>query len=325
MSGSRQDSATAAASPTRNRRRAVCALASEIGRHEITHGESLADTGNIRPAFRAARRCRAGARRTDRSPARGCAAVDELAELIVELTCAVDAAGRGGDLRDDRSGSVAEGLTDAVTAALAVPVRAPSFHEPGVGVVVGLELADGRAVVAKVHRSSLAPLERLAAIARAGRSRGCRRAGSGAARRSAGARQRVAHRRGAPCRRRRRWKRPAVRRSMACPPRPHRRGPPARGRPPDRHLARRTGDRRPVARAPRPPLRPRGHRRRRGWIDDAARAARATLAATACGDVVAISTGRCRTWPSPAAGCAPSTTGTRSRSSPKPPRSAARR
>lgn len=60
--------------------------------------------------------------------------------------------------------SVAETLTHAVARALDVPVVAARFYEPGVGVVVGLELADGRAVVAKVHRAEFSPLERLTAL-----------------------------------------------------------------------------------------------------------------------------------------------------------------
>ena len=62
--------------------------------------------------------------------------------------------------------SVAEALTGAVAATFAVPVVAARFYEPGVGVVVGFELADGRAVVAKVHRATFLPLERLATITR---------------------------------------------------------------------------------------------------------------------------------------------------------------
>jgi hypothetical protein len=62
--------------------------------------------------------------------------------------------------------SVAGALTEAVAAALAVPVAAARFYEPGVGVVVGLELTDGRSVVAKVHRADRASSERLATIAR---------------------------------------------------------------------------------------------------------------------------------------------------------------
>lgn len=61
---------------------------------------------------------------------------------------------------------VACALTEAVTAALGVPVAEPRFYEPGVGVVVGLDLADGRSVVAKVHRPAHVSFERLAAIAR---------------------------------------------------------------------------------------------------------------------------------------------------------------
>jgi hypothetical protein len=61
--------------------------------------------------------------------------------------------------------SVAAELTEAVAATLAVPVVTAQFYEPRVG-VVGLDLADGRAVVAKVHRATFMPLERLATIAR---------------------------------------------------------------------------------------------------------------------------------------------------------------
>jgi hypothetical protein len=62
--------------------------------------------------------------------------------------------------------AVAEALTSAVAASLAVPVVSARFYAPGVGVVAGLELADGRAVVAKVHRATFMPYERLAAIVR---------------------------------------------------------------------------------------------------------------------------------------------------------------
>jgi hypothetical protein len=62
--------------------------------------------------------------------------------------------------------AVAEVLTEGVATALGVRVVAARFYEPGVGVVVGLELADGRAVVAKVHRATFMSHERLAAIAR---------------------------------------------------------------------------------------------------------------------------------------------------------------
>ena len=57
-------------------------------------------------------------------------------------------------------------ITDAVVAALAVPVVGARFYEPGVGVVAGLELADGRLVVAKVHRAAYVSRPRLVAIAR---------------------------------------------------------------------------------------------------------------------------------------------------------------
>jgi hypothetical protein len=62
--------------------------------------------------------------------------------------------------------SVAAALAEAVADTLGVPVVAARFYEPGVGVVAGLELADGRAVVAKVHRATFMSRERLAGIAR---------------------------------------------------------------------------------------------------------------------------------------------------------------
>jgi hypothetical protein len=61
---------------------------------------------------------------------------------------------------------VAEALTQAVDAALGVPIVAARFYEPGAGVVVGLDLADGRSVVAKVHRATFTPFEHLVTIAR---------------------------------------------------------------------------------------------------------------------------------------------------------------
>jgi hypothetical protein len=67
-------------------------------------------------------------------------------------------------LRTDDAVAVAETLNRAVGDAVGVPVVGATFYEPGVGIVAGLELADGRAVVAKVHRASFASQERLAAI-----------------------------------------------------------------------------------------------------------------------------------------------------------------
>jgi len=92
--------------------------------------------------------------------------VDELAELIANsharwMPRVVEAIFGTND-----PVSMAEALTEAVAATLAAPVIAAQFYEPRVGVVVGLELADGRAVVAKVHRATFVPLERLATIAR---------------------------------------------------------------------------------------------------------------------------------------------------------------
>ncbi len=62
--------------------------------------------------------------------------------------------------------SVAQMLAGAVAAALDQPVATARFYEPGVGIVAGVELADGRAVVAKVHRATFVSRERLAAVAR---------------------------------------------------------------------------------------------------------------------------------------------------------------
>lgn len=92
--------------------------------------------------------------------------MDELADLIADsharwLPQVVEAVVGTND-----SVRVAEYLTEAVADALDVPVVGVRFYEPGVGIVVGLEVADGRAVVAKVHRATLVTDERLAAIAR---------------------------------------------------------------------------------------------------------------------------------------------------------------
>ena len=102
----------------------------------------------------------------DAYSARGCAFVDELAVLVANaharwMPRVVDAI-----FGTNEPTSVAEALAGAVAAALATPVTAARFYEPGVGVVAGLELADGRAVVAKVHRATLMPGPRLAAITR---------------------------------------------------------------------------------------------------------------------------------------------------------------
>ena len=60
----------------------------------------------------------------------------------------------------------AEVVAREVSSAMGVDVVGARFYEPGVGIVVGLDLADGRAVVAKVHRNDYMSGERLAAIAR---------------------------------------------------------------------------------------------------------------------------------------------------------------
>ncbi len=62
---------------------------------------------------------------------------------------------------------VATTLAAAVEGAMGEPVIGARFYESGVGIVAGLELADGRAVVAKVHRSTLVTSAHLEAVARA--------------------------------------------------------------------------------------------------------------------------------------------------------------
>jgi len=92
--------------------------------------------------------------------------VDELAELIASSHARWRPKVVEAIFGTDDPGSVAAALTEAVAALLAVPVVAARFYAPGIGVVVGVDLADGRAVVAKAHRAASMPLERLAAIAR---------------------------------------------------------------------------------------------------------------------------------------------------------------
>jgi hypothetical protein len=92
--------------------------------------------------------------------------MDELAALIAQsharwMPQVVEAV-----LGTNDPGAVAAALTQGVAAALGAPVVTALFYEPGVGIVAGLGLPDGRAVVAKVHRTDLASAERLAAIAR---------------------------------------------------------------------------------------------------------------------------------------------------------------
>lgn len=69
-------------------------------------------------------------------------------------------------LGTDEPAAVAEAICAAVADAVGVAVAAPRFYEPGVGIVAGLELADGRAVVAKVHRGTLVTELRLTALTR---------------------------------------------------------------------------------------------------------------------------------------------------------------
>jgi hypothetical protein len=72
----------------------------------------------------------------------------------------------GAVLGTDDPATVAATLTHAVGDAVGVPVVGATFYDPGVGIVAGLELADGRAVVAKVHRATFVSSERLEAILR---------------------------------------------------------------------------------------------------------------------------------------------------------------
>jgi hypothetical protein len=214
--------------------------------------------------------------------------VDDLAGLIAQsharrVPMVVEAVFGTDDPR-----SVAEALVERVAGVLGVPVVGARFYEPGLGVVVGLDLADGRPVVAKVHRAAFVSRERLAAIA--GVQADLAAAGAPAPAPLAGPRAlgqgwlTVEDERGGQAAD---GRDPAVRRGMARAlhdfvdaARPHARAGPIG-----------TWLREPVI----DDLWPEPHDLRfdlRGtgagakWIDDAARAARATLVATACPDVV---------------------------------------
>ena len=89
----------------------------------------------------------------------------ELQALVAEAHAAWEPRLARAVLGTGDAAGVAEAISDAVAAALAVPVTGASFYEHGVGIVAGLELADGRAVVAKVHRADLLPVEAHAARA----------------------------------------------------------------------------------------------------------------------------------------------------------------
>jgi hypothetical protein len=69
-------------------------------------------------------------------------------------------------LRTSEPEPVAATITAAVSDAVGSGVVDARFYEPGVGVVVGLELDDGRMVVAKLHRNTYTSRDRLAKIAR---------------------------------------------------------------------------------------------------------------------------------------------------------------
>jgi hypothetical protein len=75
-----------------------------------------------------------------------------LTDLVAEAHAAWEPRLARAVLGTDDAASVAELLTAAVEGAAGVPVSGARFYRPGVGIVAGLELADGRAVVAKVHR-----------------------------------------------------------------------------------------------------------------------------------------------------------------------------
>ena len=57
---------------------------------------------------------------------------------------------------------VAEALRTAVSDAVGAVVTGARFYEPGVGIVVGVDVADGRTLVAKLHRAEYTSRERLA-------------------------------------------------------------------------------------------------------------------------------------------------------------------
>lgn len=92
--------------------------------------------------------------------------VDELAGLIADSHARWMPRAVSDILGTNDPIAVADALTRAVTEVLHVSVARARFYEPGVGIVAGLELADGRVVVAKVHRAAFVARERLSAIAR---------------------------------------------------------------------------------------------------------------------------------------------------------------
>lgn len=88
----------------------------------------------------------------------------ELEALIAEAHGAWEPRLARALLGTDDPAAVAAALTAAVRAAVDLEVVGARFYAPGVGLVAGLDLADGRAVVAKVHWWQVTPAK-LAAVA----------------------------------------------------------------------------------------------------------------------------------------------------------------
>jgi hypothetical protein len=92
--------------------------------------------------------------------------VDPLAELIAASHAVWTSPVVASLLGTTDPAVVAEVLTTAVSDAVGRAVTGVRFYEPGVGIVVGLDLDGGRAVVAKLHRASFVSPERLAEVVR---------------------------------------------------------------------------------------------------------------------------------------------------------------
>lgn len=92
--------------------------------------------------------------------------VEQLAALIAEEQARWIAPIVAAIFDTTEPATLAEVLVDAAETAVGEPVVSASFFRPGVGVVVGVQVADGRDIVLKVHRATYVSRARLEAIVR---------------------------------------------------------------------------------------------------------------------------------------------------------------
>ena len=90
--------------------------------------------------------------------------VDSLVDLIEEAQARWAAPVIPDILGTNEPAAVATALAAGIATAIGQPVASATSFRPGVGIVVGVRAADGRDLVAKVHRSSYVTEDRLAAI-----------------------------------------------------------------------------------------------------------------------------------------------------------------